>query len=134
MDDSPLLNHYKNPKYLKSHQKDGSDVVYRTIVKTIIALIFTLFSQTHISWAALRPPTGRFSFELTSVFKKNPKIWGTYKLSHERLSANKKRLSKEAGLISDLVISNGELIFVRESKEEGLTKILVEKLRFAWDP
>lgn len=73
------------------------------------------------------------NFEVQAVFKRNPKIWGTYKLSSERIIIKrgkrtwKKRPPKRIG---DMVISDGNLIFIRENKTDGQTKIVVDKIPY----
>ncbi len=92
----------------------------KTIALTFI--IFSLQSGVHSSGKEK-------SFELTTRFKRNPKIWGTYKVAKESLSLNNTSWNLPQK-VSDLVISKGHLTFVRETKENKATKVVVERIPY----
>lgn len=73
------------------------------------------------------------NFEVEATFKRNPKIWGTYKLSSEKIIIKRgKKVWRKTPpkRIGDMVISDGNLIFVRENKNEGETQIVVDKIPY----
>lgn len=72
-------------------------------------------------------------FEVNAIFKRNPKIWGTYKLHSEKVTIKrgKKSWSKRPPKrIGDMVISDGHLIFIRENKTNDQTQIVVDKIPY----
>lgn len=72
-------------------------------------------------------------FQLKAIFKRNPKIWGTYRLEREEIIIERGELKwrkRPPRRIGDMIISNGHLIIVRENKEEEETKIVVDKLPY----
>lgn len=73
------------------------------------------------------------NFEVEAVFKRNPKIWGTYKLSSEKITIKRGKKTwrkKPPKRIGDMVISDGNLVFIRENKIQGQTKIVVDKIPY----
>ncbi|GEM_PF-2215757 len=73
------------------------------------------------------------NFEIKASFKSNPKIWGTYKLEHERvkISRGKKVWRKSPpSRIGDVILSKGHFVFVRENKTNNQTKIVVDKIPY----
>lgn len=75
-------------------------------------------------------------FEFKATFKRNPKIWGTYKLEAERIKIKRGKLKWNKTpfkRIGDVIISKGHLVFVRENKEKGETRIVVDKVRYKRD-
>lgn len=64
---------------------------------------------------------------------RNKKIWGTYKLDQENLSiirGKKKWFKTPTTRVGDVIISNGHITFVRETREDGKTKIVVDKIPY----
>lgn len=80
--------------------------------------------------AAFGPGDSPRKFTFTSVFERNPKIWGTYKLKEERLVDWDGELSTLPIRVSDLVISKGHFTFVREVKPDETTKVIVERIPY----
>jgi len=72
-------------------------------------------------------------FILTTSFQRNPKIWGTYKLNKEKIfikRGKRKWRRKTKKRTGDIIISKGNLIFVREVRKNGKTKLVVEKFPY----
>jgi hypothetical protein len=72
-------------------------------------------------------------FALTASYSRNKKIWGTYKLNQEKMSikrGKKKWFKEPTQRVGDIIISGGHIIFVRETLEEGKTKIVVDKIPY----
>lgn len=91
----------------------------------LIFLFFTFCLQANVA-----------DFEFKATFKRNPKIWGTYKLEKEQIKIQRGKLSwkkRPDKRIGDIVISNGHLVFVRENKENGETRIIVDKIPYKRD-
>lgn len=95
--------------------------------KNFIVFIFS-FSASFSS--LLATPA---QFELKATFKRNPKIWGTYKLSDELVTisrGNRKWRKTPPERIGDIVISDGNLVFVRETQTNNQTTIVVDKIPY----
>jgi len=72
-------------------------------------------------------------FSLEAKYKRNKKIWGTFKLNQEKLlikRGKRKWFKTPTQRVGDIIISDGNIIFVRETKEEGKTKIVVDKIPY----
>ena len=73
-------------------------------------------------------------FSFKAQYTRNKKIWGTYKLKKEDLRitrGSKKWNKKPTQRVGDVIIKDGNIIFVRETKDEGQTKIVVDKIPYA---
>lgn len=95
-----------------------------------IIFIASLFSLSAFFSSLLATPA---EFELKATFKRNPKIWGTYKLSDETvtISRGKRKWRKSPPeRIGDMVISDGNLVFVRETQNNNQTTIVVDKIPY----
>lgn len=72
-------------------------------------------------------------FELKATFKRNPKIWGTYKLANEKVTikrGKKKWRKTPPNRIGDIIISKGNLVFLRETQNNDQTTIVVDKIPY----
>ena len=72
-------------------------------------------------------------FDLKATFKRNPKIWGTYKLDNENvvIKRGKRKWSKTPpNRIGDVIISKGNLVFLRETQNNDQTTIVVDKIPY----
>ncbi len=84
----------------------------------------------------LNIPSGQASiaqFSLNAKYIRNKEIWGTYKLDQEKLNITrgKKHWSKKpTSRVGDVIITDGNIVFIRETKEEGQTKIVVDKIPY----
>ena len=86
-----------------------------------------------ISLCPLQAMALNANFSLKAQYSRNKKIWGTYKLNQERLSikrGKKKWFKKPTSRVGDIIISNGHIVFIRETKELGKTKIVVDKIPY----
>jgi len=73
------------------------------------------------------------NFTLKAQYSRNKKIWGTYKLKKEKLSiirGKKKWFKNLSSRVGDIIITNGHIIFIRETKQIGKTKIIVDKIPY----
>lgn len=91
-------------------------------------LLFTITSILSTgTWSA----PARFNYQAN--FRRNPKIWGTYKLQNEKVKIERGKrswLKTPPGRVGDVIISGGELIFVRENNNGQTTKIIVDKVPY----
>lgn len=72
-------------------------------------------------------------FSLKAKYKRNKKIWGTYKLSDEKINIKRGKLKwhkNPTDRIGDVIISGGNIIFVRETKVQNQTKVVVDKVPY----
>ncbi len=93
--------------------------------------ILTIVTLGLMSVGALATPA---NFRVEATFKRNPKIWGTYRLDSERVTIKRGKetwRTRPPKRIGDMVISDGHLVFVRENNERGQTKIVVDKIPYA---
>lgn len=89
--------------------------------------LFTLMFLTSSIWGNVA------DFEFKATFQRNPKIWGTYKLEREKIRIKRGKLKwnkRPSKRIGDVIISKGHLVFVRENKEAGETRIVVDKVPY----
>ncbi len=104
---------------------------YSTIAKPIFYTSFSLLVVLTLGVQASFGPADLVkTFTFTSLFERNPKIWGTYQLRSENLTDFKGKNITLPKRVSDLVISDGHLTFVREIKPEDTTKIVVERIPY----
>jgi len=106
------------------------------IKNTHLALIHKYFMLLALA-ASLAPMNGHATinadFSLKAQYSRNKKIWGTYKLNREKLSivrGRKKWLKKPTSRVGDIIITNGHITFIRETKKDGKTKIVVDKIPY----
>jgi len=94
--------------------------------KKLILLTFICLLSSDL-WSA--PAT--FNYQVN--FRRNPKIWGTYKLQNEKVKIERGKrswLKTPPQRVGDIIISGGELIFVRENNNGLSTKIIVDKIPY----
>ncbi len=107
---------------MKNKLKNSPIITTQKILVFVTALCS--FMSTHAMNA---------NFSLKAQYVRNKKIWGTYKLSEEKLSiirGKKKWFKTPTSRVGDIIISNGHITFVRETKENGKTKIVVDKIPY----
>ena len=99
----------------------------KQLKKWTVALGLFLYSTTPIF-------SSNADFSFKAQYTRNKKIWGTYKLKKEdlRITRGRKNWNKKpTQRVGDVIIKDGHIIFVRETKDEGQTKIVVDKIPYA---
>jgi hypothetical protein len=95
------------------------------------AIFTTILASTIVASASIFAIPA--DFELKATFKRNPKIWGTYKLDQEKvvIKRGKRKWRKTPpNRIGDVIISNGNLVFLRETQNNAQTTIVVDKIPY----
>ncbi len=107
---------------MKTQQKKS--ITFKSIRALFLVLALGPISSTHAMVA---------NFSLKAQYTRNKKIWGTYKLNQEKFSivrGRKKWFKEPTARVGDIIISDGHITFVRETKEDGKTKIVVDKIPY----
>ncbi len=94
-----------------------------------MTFIFTLF----LGLLHMQVVAAPADFKVTLDYKSNKKIWGTYSLLNENvlITRGKDKWSKQKKKqLGDLIIKDGHLHFFKASRDNGLTKILIEKVPY----
>ncbi len=132
------LSLYKNiflvPTYCNRFSSNGLKIECKIVMKKtthikfkIIPLILSLFL------ISLSVDASKAVFDYRVTYKRNKKIWGTYKMHKEGMSVKRGKLSWKKfpkGRAGDLILSKGNFILLRETIVGDETKIIVDKIPY----
>ena len=101
-----------------------------------------IFSITNSSaFMAPTPKLKKIKLEIHTSFKKNKKVWGTYRLSKEQFWGSEKTEDKLSQITSDqhqfpketLIFKGGHLFFINSIQDEhGKSKLLVKTFPYTY--